>query len=733
MSGRDGRAPKVKNRAPATVQITAEQLLREAQERQEPKDIAPRQRIEDFEELNEYRARKRKEFEETIRRTRINMKAWVKYASWEASQGEYARSRSVYERALDVSPAEIKVWMSYTEMELKARNIQHARNLFDRAVTLLPRLDQLWYKYVFLEELLGNVSGARQIFERWMAWEPDEKAWSAYIKMEVRYGELDRASKVYERLVNCHPETKMWIKWAKFEEERGKLDRAREIFQMAMEFYGEEEDELVKAQPVYNAFGKLEIRHKEYERARVIYKYALDRLPKSKSFSLYTSYTTFEKQYGTRDSIESTVLGKRRIQYEDELSADPRQYDVWFDYTRLEEDAYRSAVVEEEKAKILEKVRSTYERAVEFVPPAEQKRYWRRYVFLWLNYAVFEEIETQDFDRTRDIYKAAMKVVPHKTFTFAKLWINYAKFELRRLNLDTARKIMGTAIGMCPKPKLFAGYLEIELQLREFDRCRTLYEKFVEYEPSNPTAWVQFAELEQMLDDTDRARAIYELAVSQSLDNPQIVWKSYIDFEQSEQEWSRARSLYDRLLEKSSRSNGVDKSDAKKETSNLKVWVAYSKFEIHASEQISKALMGETDEDEDEDEEQEQVIADPVAAEKARRDGVERARKVLERAYAEFKSKAMSQSRTAILNVWKALEQQHGDTDSLAKVEAKMPYTVRRYKKDENGQMSEEFVATFPDDAAESSSIGSSFLARAHAWKKQKMTDGAPIPVAAPS
>ncbi|KAH8913825.1 hypothetical protein BT69DRAFT_1358784 [Atractiella rhizophila] len=100
----------------------------------------------------------------------------------------------------------------------------------------------------------------------------------------------------------------------------------------------------------------------------------------------------------------------------------------------------------------------------------------------------------------------------------------------------------------------------------------------------------------------------------------------------------------------------------------------------------------------------------------------------------------MSQSRTAILNVWKALEQQHGDTDSLAKVEAKMPYTVRRYKKDENGQMSEatilagpEFVATFPDDAAESSSIGSSFLARAHAWKKQKMTDGAPIPVAAPS
>ncbi|KAH8930523.1 hypothetical protein BT69DRAFT_1315003 [Atractiella rhizophila] len=47
--------------------------LREAQELQEPKDIAPCQRIEDFEELSAYSAGKRKEFEETIRRTRITV------------------------------------------------------------------------------------------------------------------------------------------------------------------------------------------------------------------------------------------------------------------------------------------------------------------------------------------------------------------------------------------------------------------------------------------------------------------------------------------------------------------------------------------------------------------------------------------------------------------------------------------------------------------------------------
>lgn len=40
---------------------------------------------------------------------------------------------------------------------------------------------------------------------------------------------------------------------------------------------------------------------------------------------------------------------------------------------------------------------------------------------VWLQYAIFEEIDTQDYDRARDVYKAAIKLVPHKQFTFAKV------------------------------------------------------------------------------------------------------------------------------------------------------------------------------------------------------------------------------------------------------------------------------------------------------------------------
>ena len=62
-----------------------------------------------------------------------------------------------------------------------------------------------------------------------------------------------------------------------------------------------------------------------------------------------------------------------------------------------------------------------YERAIANIPPAPEKRYWQRYIYLWINYALFEELEAQDTDRTREVYRACLKLIPHKAFTFAKV------------------------------------------------------------------------------------------------------------------------------------------------------------------------------------------------------------------------------------------------------------------------------------------------------------------------
>jgi hypothetical protein len=60
------------------------------------------------------------------------------------------------------------------------------------------------------------------------------------------------------------------------------------------------------------AFAEFEEHVKEPDRARAIYKYALDHLPKSEAGQLYARFVTFEKQHGDRAGIEDVVLSKRR-------------------------------------------------------------------------------------------------------------------------------------------------------------------------------------------------------------------------------------------------------------------------------------------------------------------------------------------------------------------------------------------------------------------------------------
>eukprot|EP00041_Stephanoeca_diplocostata_P030923 m.948111 g.948111 ORF g.948111 m.948111 type:complete len:332 (-) comp23849_c1_seq1:16-1011(-) len=237
-----------------------------------------------------------------------------------------------------------------------------------------------------------------------------------------------------------------------------------------------------------------------------------------------------------------------------QVKSNPANYDAWFDYVRLSEEEG-----------VLDTTRDVYERAIANVPPAAEKNLWRRYVYLWINYAVFEELVAKDAARTREVYDACLRLIPHSTFTFAKIWLLYAHFEIRQKDPKAARKVLGKALGMCPTEKLYKGYIELELQMREFDRCRTLYNKYLEFNPANCNTWTKYAELEAILGDVERARGIYELAVEQPLlDMPEVLWKAYIDFETELEEFDKARDLYERLLQK---------------TQHVKVWIAYAEFE----------------------------------------------------------------------------------------------------------------------------------------------------------
>ncbi|ELR20088.1 cell cycle control protein [Acanthamoeba castellanii str. Neff] len=649
---RGQRAPQVKNKSAAEIQITAEQIIREAQERQEEEIQPPKQKITDKEELDEYRLRKRKEFEDQIRRQRGLITNWLKYAAWEDSQGEMERARNVYERALDVEYRNVTIWLKYAEMEMKHKNVNLARNLWDRAVTLLPRVSQFWYKYIYMEDILGNYANARQIFERWMEWQPDEQAWNSYVKFEMRQR---RGGARAVGLPTSNPTVKTWVRWARFEEKLGEVARSREVYEKAIDYLGD----LANDELLFIAFAEFEERAREYDRARAIYKYALDHIPKARADDLYRMFITFEKQHGQRSDIEDVIVGKRRFQYEEELKTNTHNYDIWFDYVRLEEINSPA-----------ERVRDIYERAIANVPPAADKRFWRRYIYLWINYALYEELQANDAGRAREVYKQLLRIIPHQSFSFSKAWTMAAQFEIRQLDLAGARSVLGHGIGMAPKEKVFKFYIQLELQLGNVDRCRRLYEAYVERHPDKCSAWTSYAELERQLGEVERARAIYDLAVEQPLlDMPEVLWKAYIDFEIEQEEAERTELLYRRLLER---------------TKHVKVWISYAQF--------LATIAGRADD----------------------------ARTTYEDAYKYLKNAGLKEERVLLVQSWKQFEEQAADEKGLARVNALLPKRIKKRRpiKTDDGTAAgweEYYDYIFPDEQAALPNLR--ILQKAHQWK----------------
>lgn len=697
---------RVKNKAPAPVQLTAEHLIREARELHGDGSVtvclpaeSKKRRIVDADELAEHRLERRARFEAIVRRAGSGRggcgdasSEWMRYARWEESPGggggDPARARSVYERALaGGAPAyrDHGVWIKYAQFEARGGRVGHARNVLDRAVAILPRADRIWSEYLRMEDLLGATDNARVVFDRWTSWRPGADAWAAYAAFELRHGELDRARAVHERHVAALPCADAFILFAEFETKLKNLDRAPRVYEHAgslLAAAGDNDDTAV----LLAAFADFEERCGEPDRARAIYQHALrGEPPEPRAEELREKLLSLEKRFGDRHGVEDSIVTKRRSQYERAVTTNPLCYDAWFDLIRLEESANTGDA---------NRIRDLYRRAVANVPPAAaaaEKRHWRRYIYLWINYALFEELDAEDVARARGVYRECLRTIPHKKFSFSNICVMAAELEIRDKNLAAARRLLGNAIGVAPRPKLSRRYIEIELQLGNVGRCRILSQKFIEHAPSSSHVWRSYAALEKKLGEPDRARSVYDLAVSQpALDAPELVWTDYIQFEIDAGELDRARQLYERLLGK---------------TQHLNVWVSYAEFEATACSG-GAAIAGN-------------------AAEKAER--VRRCRAVCRRADEHFRGcaddPAMKEARAMLLQQWLAKEAAFGDLGEVEPVEKKTPRRVKRKRSllaDGNGGgggCEEFFDYIFGDEEDATAAAGFKLMKAAYEWK----------------
>lgn len=241
------------------------------------------------------------------------------------------------------------------------------------------------------------------------------------------------------------------------------------------------------------------------------------------------------------------------------------------------------------------------------------------------------------------------------------------------------------------KPALYKGYIALEAKLREFDRCRKLYDKYVEKFAEFAAPWMEYAELEQMLGDEERARAIFELAVSQpEMEMPELVWKRFIEFEAEEENYDRARAIYRQLLD---RTHG-----------HIKVWISFAQFEVTVPAEDQELQYN------DEGEAEIEVTEEAKA----------RARSIFGEAWDALKAANKREERVVLFESWREFEEEHGDDKSKADLDKRKPTPVKKKRKLEDGTFEEYIDYVFPTDEEDKSF--SKLLENARKWKLQNQS-----------
>ena len=517
----------------------------------------------DADELEDFKALKRKTFEKRLSNNRYNIGNYVNYAKFEEKLGEFRRARSVFERALLVEPTNADLFAQYVDFEVRNKFLNRARNVLDAALTVLPSRAKLWLKYVRLEESAGSAEHTREVFERWMQTAPADGAWRAYVDFEVRFGQdLLRAKDVFERWCGLSPSVTAYVKYARFEYKyRKEIAEARDIFERALGVGGRQAELDLNALPpqdlatLWSEFALFEQEQGEIERARAVFTYALDAerpgaVPEEYSHELRTSYSSFERTKGKASDVDDAVVERRRETYERRVVDSPTNCDAWFDLLRLEEaQPLQDAQDDPQDLEQVERTRAAYKRAGASTPTIRTKDAWRRYVHVWLRWALYEELVQRDRDRARAVMAAALDVVPHKQFTFSKLWLHAAELELRDGQLGTARRLLGSALGKCPTTKLHREYLQLELRLGDVDRVRILYSKWLEHDSTSGRVWRKFAELESAIREVERARGIYALGRQSATSGVRELFASNVKFETTNGDEERLSDLFRSELE----------------------------------------------------------------------------------------------------------------------------------------------------------------------------------------
>ena len=444
-----------------------------------------------------------------IRHVPQSVKIWSKAAELES---DVTSKKRVTRRALEFIPNSVKLWKSAISLE---SDPQDARILLSRAVECVPLSVELWLALARLE----SYENAKKVLNKARTSIPtSHEIWISAAKLEESQGNSKMVDTIIARAVivlaqkGSPLDRESWILQAQECEKEGALLSCQCIIQHTIGLGLEEEEESDKWQ-IWMDDAENCTKLNSFETARAIYTVSVDTYPTQES--LWIQWAYFEKENGTKDSLDSVLARGVDVCPETEVLWLMRAKEKW-----LSND--------------ISMAKRILESAFAANPNSEQ---------IWLA-AIKLEIETQEFSRAQLLLESARKQA-----NTPRVWMKSVLLYRQLKQFDQAFSLLDESLILFPHfPKLWMIKGQLQEQLQTLENAKSTYTKGLALNPKCIPLWILSCQLEEKSGSPIKARAVLEKARFMNPKVPEL-WLEAVRVELRAQNLPMAKALLAKALQ----------------------------------------------------------------------------------------------------------------------------------------------------------------------------------------
>jgi len=383
-----------------------------------------------------------------------------------------------------------RMFNAWADLERKAGNFESAKRILRDGMVVFPHDHSLLHAIGKIEERCDNPKEARKWYSASLAIQPNAPTLISYALLELRHSkrnacDYSKVAKLFDEALLLDPRHgPIYNAYGNMERKRGNIDKARRIYQNGIHAHCKD------LASVYHGLAKLELSLGNVDIARSVLTKGLEVVDFDMMDSSKHKRAIFLTHTLGMLEMNSNRINEAKIVFEDGIKRHGNSSQLLL-----------GAALCEERLGCEQNAREMFERSVD----AD-----RKHAQSWQSWGVME-MRSGNYKVAKTLFECGIQI----NSNHGALWQAYATMESRRGNTDAARALFAAGVMKCPNHvPLYQAWACLELRCENYEKAKVVIGEALTRDKTQDSGWLVAAKIEEKLGNSGLVGLILKRGLS---------------------------------------------------------------------------------------------------------------------------------------------------------------------------------------------------------------------------